>query len=544
MARDDTALYLVLAPEFGGTRFGHFDQLEVRLGSDAQRCHITLPESLGVAKEHCKVIRNQDNSLLVAPSERTAGVFVWKGDARRPVQIQTPTAVRSGDSFALVSPDGPKFFLEIGPLPASVLQARRSPARGRANLTAAKFAQEVRRFIVARLYTFSLVSLAGRAWHMVQSGMIWQPRFIISAMVIMSGWMMAAPAGCTAWWYSKKTVEVEEKANTCEQDLAYVKQLGKTGIENYTFDQLADQVTAGNIGAALAKNDELIGAVKRRAQALIGDVEPYSWIFDDTRDTVEDFVAFRTLVQKSESIDPYTKELLPFLAATRARTLGEWEKVLDSDEALTCGRGPIRLTYRQAKRLGMADVALDAYVGNDVDAVANNEEDRWARLKQTAAGNLEPEPPVLLPSNIANLNQQASEGCIVADGDDERANNGKLLKMLVAQIGRDVDGLPSAETGKAGVARIAKLYAADRPEVSFADAKAAQLSLLKPLNVALEGTPKKEWIIDRTAEVVARAMVLRCEAVLNKDAAKMEAIFGKLPNALPCLVLYYKLTKS
>lgn len=544
MARDDSALYLVLAPEFGGTRFGHFEQMEVRLGSDPQRCHITLPEALGVAKEHCKVLRNPDNSLLVAPSERTAGVFVWKGDARRPTQIQTPTAVRSGDAFALVSPDGPKFFLEIGPLPASVLQARRSPSSGRKNLTAAKFAQEIRRRISATLYTFSPVAMAARAWYMIQSGMIWQPRFIIGGLVLLSGWMMAAPAGCAAWWYSDKTAAVEEKANTCEQDLAYVKQLGKTGIENYTFDQLADQVTAGNIGAALAKNDDLITAVKRKAQTLIGDVEPYAWIFDDTRDTVDDFVAFRTLVQKNDAIDPYTKELLPFLAATRNRTLGDWEKGLDSDEALVCGRGPARLTYRQAKRLGMVDVQLDAYVGNDVEAVANNEEDRWARLKKTALANLEPEPAVLMPSTIANLNQQASEGCIVADGDDDRANNGKLSKMLTAQIGREVDGLPEPENGKAAVARIAKLFAADRPEVSFVDKKTAPLSLLKPLNVALEGTPKKEWIIDRTAEVVARAMVLRCEAVLNKDAAKMEAIFGKLPNALPCLVLYYKLTKS
>ncbi|MFT4978994.1 MAG: hypothetical protein ACI8S6_004904, partial [Myxococcota bacterium] len=39
--------YLSLTPEFGGTRFGPFEGLGVRLGADANRCHIVLPESLG-----------------------------------------------------------------------------------------------------------------------------------------------------------------------------------------------------------------------------------------------------------------------------------------------------------------------------------------------------------------------------------------------------------------------------------------------------------------------------------------------------------------
>ena len=54
------------------------------------------------------------------------------------------------------------------------------------------------------------------------------------------------------------------------------------------------------------------------------------------------------------------QELLPYLAATRNRTLGEWEKMMDSEDVQVCGRGPIRLTYRQGKRLGLEKVALDA----------------------------------------------------------------------------------------------------------------------------------------------------------------------------------------
>ena len=121
---NDLVLYLVLSPEFGGTRFGPFEGLEARLGSNKERSHITLPESLGVAKEHCKVIRQGPASLILAPTERTAAVYLWKGDARRPVQVQTPTAVRPGDSFSLVTPEGPRFFIELGELPQEIKDQR------------------------------------------------------------------------------------------------------------------------------------------------------------------------------------------------------------------------------------------------------------------------------------------------------------------------------------------------------------------------------------------------------------------------------------
>ena len=38
--------FLQLAPEFGGTKFGPFDQGEVRLGSDPSNSDITLPATL------------------------------------------------------------------------------------------------------------------------------------------------------------------------------------------------------------------------------------------------------------------------------------------------------------------------------------------------------------------------------------------------------------------------------------------------------------------------------------------------------------------
>ena len=54
---DTLVTYLRLTPEFGGTRFGPFEGVEIRLGSNGEQCHIVLPESLGVFPEHVKLVR-------------------------------------------------------------------------------------------------------------------------------------------------------------------------------------------------------------------------------------------------------------------------------------------------------------------------------------------------------------------------------------------------------------------------------------------------------------------------------------------------------
>ena len=120
----DLAIYLRLTPEFGGTRFGPFEQLETRLGSDDERCHIVLPESLGVLPVHAQVLRQGDNNTIVAPADRAATLFLWRQGERRPNQITSPTALRSGDGFSLVTADGPRFIMEIDVLPPEIQEER------------------------------------------------------------------------------------------------------------------------------------------------------------------------------------------------------------------------------------------------------------------------------------------------------------------------------------------------------------------------------------------------------------------------------------
>ena len=50
MAIEELVLYLRLSPEFGGTRFGHFEQRVVRLGSDPS-CDIAIAQGFGVVPD-------------------------------------------------------------------------------------------------------------------------------------------------------------------------------------------------------------------------------------------------------------------------------------------------------------------------------------------------------------------------------------------------------------------------------------------------------------------------------------------------------------
>ena len=538
---NDLVLYLVLSPEFGGTRFGPFEGLEARLGSSKERAHITLPESLGVAKEHCKVIRQGGASMILAPSERTAAVFLWKGDARRPVQVQTPTAVKPGDSFALVTPEGPRFFIELGELPPEVKAARAPSNRNRKNLTAGKFASAGRDLFLARLYTFSPVALFMRSWYFVKSGAIFQPRILILGAISLFGYVSSCGAMGGLFKYRSDFGKAKVEAEQCRESLSYAESIG-TNVENFNFDELAGSVTGSRaVGLALKKETALVGDVKAQAKKIMENPEMYAWLSEESA-RPEEFAKWRERVEKSDAFDPETKKLLPYLATNRGRVQGKWDKLLDSKEMEVCGRGPVRLTYRQAKNLGVETVALDAYVAGDATTIAADEVARTQLLSKTAeAAGLPP-----LDTNVASqadVVRQGEHTCVRADGDDDRESLPKVVSALEEQLGKNARFVPDVDGTFSSVARIAKFFAADLQGAKFVDAKKSPIDFTRGSPaVALQETAGGQWVLDRTAEVIARAIVLPCDAVLNGDKAKMENTFGALPDAVPCLVLNYRLT--
>jgi hypothetical protein len=538
---NDLVLYLVLAPEFGGTRFGPFEGLEARLGSSKERSHITLPESLGVAKEHCKVIRQGGASMILAPSERTAAVFLWKGDARRPVQVQTPTAVRPGDSFSLVTPEGPRFFIELGELPPEIKAARQPAHRSAKNLTAGKFASAGRDLLLARLYTLSPVSIAMRAWYFVKSGAIWQPRIILLGMISLFGYVASCGSLAGAFKFRSDANAAKADAEECKQSLAFAGNMGDN-IERYTFPQLASTIMAEiAIGEGLEKDDAFKGMVLAEAKSIAQDISPYAWMYEESKRPKE-FAQWREVVEKSEKLDPATKKLLPYLAAVRKRTQGEFDLVLDSKDAEVCGRGAVRMTWRQGRNLGLSNLMLDAFVPGDATPLIEDEVGRSQLLSKTAeAGG---DPP--LDGNLASTVERVRGGesaCVIAQGDDDRENESRVLKVIEEHLGRKADGVPDADTAFGPTARLTKFFAADLASARFAGASKPPINFGRGSPAqALRDVPGGKWPVEKAAEVIARAVVLPCEAVLNGERAKMEAIFGTLPDPITCLVLNYKLT--
>lgn len=541
MAQGDLVLYLVLSPEFGGTRFGPFEGLEARLGSNKDRCHITLPESLGVAKEHCKVIRQGGANMILAPSERTAAVYLWKGDARRPIQVQAPTAVKPGDSFALVTSEGPRFFIELGDLPPEMKAARAPARRGPQNLTAGRFGRAGLDLVLARLYTLSPVAIAMRGFYFIKSGAIWQPRIIIIGAIMLFGYFSTGVSACTAFKFKTDANKAVEEAETCKESLAYAGSIGND-VENFKFDELAVTVTGvRSVGLAMNKDKAFIGLVKTESKKILDNPDVYSWLYEDSA-RPEEFAKLRERIEKSDNFDPDTKRLLPFLAATRNRVQGQWGQTLDGANKTVCARGPARLSYRQAKNLGFANVALDAYVEGDATQISQDEVARTQLLSETAAAAGFPPLDTTVPSGVDAI-RQGERTCVRADGDDDRESIAKVVSLFEDSVGRSAKFVPDIDSPFVTVSRIAKIFAADIPGTRYADASKITLDFVKQSpTVVVADTPGGPWVLERTAEVIARAIVLSCDAALKGDAEKMEATFGKLPGPVPCLVLNYRLT--
>ncbi len=543
MPRDDLALYLLLSPEFGGTRFGPFEGLEVRLGSDRERCHIVLPETFGVSREHCKLIRQGDGGLILAAAERTAAVFVWKGDARRPTQIQTPTAVRPGDSFALVAPEGAKFTVEMAPLPAEMQAARQKHRRGRAGLTGEKLAREGWRMALARVWSIGPVGMVMRGWYLVKSGTLWQPRILITAAIAMFGYMAALAGSCSALKFKADAIAVESDLEQCQEAAGFAKGLGGSGIENSTFDQLAAKITGNEtLGLVLQKENALRALVEQKSKAMASDDNTvYEWMFREGSGATGEWIQWRERVAKSDSLDEFTKHVLPFAAAVRKRNETPWNMWLDVANKNTCLRGPARLTYRQARSLGLESVQLDAYKSGDATGLLADDAARAQLLAGTATDASEPLPDPAPASAVAQI-ATGSETCVYAVGDDDRDNPSRVLSALVKQLGPDASAVPDANNNSAGMGRIIKYYAADAPTNNYAGGT-PRLDFRNGLATPLKEDPNGEKIMEKAAEAVARSIVLPCMGTLNAPKAA-EGTFGRKADPIACLVLMYRLSQG
>ncbi|MCB9760087.1 MAG: hypothetical protein H6739_09660 [Alphaproteobacteria bacterium] len=545
------ALYLKLAPEFGGTRFGPFEGAEVRLGSDQANNDIVLPETLGVATAHVKVFRQADMGIIVAPVERTAAVFVWQGRAARPKQINTPVAVRPGDSFALVTAQGPRFIVEMDELPEEVKKKREAARRmpGRRRLTAGAFKDEGKRQAWVAVLTTGPGQIAQRAYTFVVSGAIFMPRNIIMILGVAGGYVMGGMAMCSNFSLRDQVEAATGKAEEKEKQVQLLEDLvNNKDSTDLRFEELARQITgATQLAAALKDDPKLTGMVKEKARLIFQNSNKYEWLVNPGagKRRANNFAEFRESLEQSD-LDGDTARLLTYAAAVPDLSQESWTRLTDSDGNDVCARGPLGLTYRQARNLGLT-ASLDAYIqGNSADFDGEgSREARKAKLSETAAAaNLSGDAiEEALDGESALIGIQTSrEFCLYMEGEDQRESVSRITRAIERHMGDDGLKLPSTDVNYGITARLAKLYVADLATVDFNDRREPGFDLTPAApGAVLEGN-RGTWVLERSADTIARAMALPCVAVLNYGSeGGLDTTFGDLPNPISCLVLDWKL---
>ena len=279
---DIIGTYLQLAPEFGGTEFGPYEDLEVTLGADHTSCHIHIPADFGTFPIHAKLVRQSSTDIILTPSDQAAEIYLFRDGARRPEVIQGPTKLKNKDSFSLVTPKGPRFILVLKELPPEIVKqredARSFAVTGKKRLTAKSMKTEAKRQIWTQILVFGPMQILQRAITFVKSGAIYQPRNIFMGITILTGYIMALSSCHSNKQLQTTVVKTETKLQSCQDDKRDMQ-----SMKDGDFDKIFNIYTSiwGPDSETLARslNDDKVlnELVKKEARALFNSSRE-SWL--------------------------------------------------------------------------------------------------------------------------------------------------------------------------------------------------------------------------------------------------------------------------
>jgi hypothetical protein len=517
MAKSQT--FLQLAPEFGGTKFGPFDQVEIRLGSDPGNSDITLPEALGVAPQHLKLLKQQDDSYILAPVERTAAVYHFRAGSPRPKQVLAPTAIASGDGFALVTPEGPRFAVLVEKNAAQIAksvaesQGPKFPLNFNPNNRWTRgLWNEVKRRGFAAVFTTRLGNLFMRMSMMVRSGAIFSPVYVVSGILLMSGWLFTGGSSCSLYRMSKQRNQVQAKLQTCQDQLGVSASGegddGDPTVQDLTKVVLEDPEWKGTMDA----DADLYAAYTKALREVFSTPEKYKWVYTKK---ASPYTAFKGALTATGMPDALVRSLA--FAAAGPQSERPFAIVQDSEGAEVCGRGPLGLTYRQAYQLGMTlqpDGLADRSLAESQDLAAMR-----SLLDATtkSAGATVTYRDDLVQTTGAEL--QGGMACVYVDGEDDRTDPNKIARALQQNLGASVTKkLPSEGSAFWISSRLVMLYAFDMKahaleEVAF-DATKSPSMQLSTRNVKKE---RISFAIESAGRVMARAAAVPCIARFDRE---------------------------
>lgn len=531
-----TVTFLQLSQEFGGTRFGPFQGVEVRLGSDPSRNDITLPEALGVASEHVKILKQQDGSFILAPIDRTAAVYYWRAGSSKPKQITTPMAVQSGDGFSLVTAEGPRFYIMVE-IDRAAIEAAAKESQGpgmsmpNVNAKAGGVVREIKRVGMAKFFTTKIGHYAQNGWRFVSTGQMFSPVYIVLGMTMFSGWLFAGGAACTALSFNSTKGQYQEQLTNCRDQLGVVD--GEDG--DPTVPGLTKKILIDRTWTSTIENDQdLYKAYAENLKVIFSDPSRYEWVYSKKG---SDFDKFKSALEKTGM--PENLARVVAYASARPGVSRDWDVVVDSEDAEVCGRGPLALTYAQAWRLGVTNVQMDAFV--DRATASSNDLEKHAEVLRKTASRID--APTELDQDLirtAGAQLQGGGECLYVEGTDDRTDPVELANAIQRKLGASVTaGLPRESEQYWIASRLVKLYTLDftRPlpdELKF-DAKQAPSTTMTLEQVKAS---RKTFAINQAAAIIARAVAIPCLATLDKETRRAPPSFmWELPNLGSCAIV-------
>lgn len=548
-----TETYLELAPEFGGTRFGPFKGMEIRLGSDPSSNDIVLPENLGVLPQHVKLISQGDGSFIVAPVERTAGVFTYRagGSAKQvtsPIAIQGASDAYSADSFSVVTPEGPRFY---------VLQIMQQPEAKSKN---SQFDQAKKRLSGKSLFSelkrqglvMFLTTQGGQQFQrwgtFIKTGAILRPRFLIGGAVVVAGWLFAGGIGLVACQAAVGGAKAENQLEQCKQEVIVLGGGGENGptLESYTARVLGSPGAPNNKWkSALRQDTEFAQAYRKELAALLGNErtrDRLKWVY---KRPGSDFVKTKNAM----SAAGWPEDLVRVFAYTAAipgnTTERRWTFLEDDGYGNeVCARGPMAVTWRQATQLGVGGVSPDAVMSyNDYGAAGEAEKTAAIQANSALLRNFTPAESY---DAIANFNADNDNNmvCLAAEpqGDeptDPRAtpNLPDFISAISGKVGPNASGVPSMDAGVGVLTRLLRFYAADYrgnfSKVNLGGSDSVPSLMLNDTKAI------KPHAMAKAAQTLAKAVAIPCLARLDPEFADLplDKTIGVAPEPLDCIII-------
>lgn len=524
------AKFLDLSPSFGGQPFGPFRGSAIRLGSDGDRCHITIPATLGAAPVHLQVLEEGPDHHLLAPVDASAAVYLFRQGQGAGIRVTGPTAIVGGDSFSIASPEGPRFTLRIvheepiagsGPDPA---EAGGSWQTGRG------IAEEIGRRGFAAAVTTRLGHTAMRVWAFLRTGQFLQPVYLVSGLVLLSGWLLGGAALFGAWRTSVAQSSSGAALADCRDQLAVAR--ATRSDRDPTVPELVGRVLdVPTLAGSLDSDIALREAYLDQMAVVRADPTASSWLYTDDRSS---FAELRTALLTAGLPAPLVRTLAFTAAHAPDRA---WHVVRDSDGHEVCGRGPLALTYRHAAGLGLRarpDALVSAALARGGDLPAQRQALAETLARAGAAETLGGGEIVVRGADI-----QGGRQCMHLDGPDERSDVRALAQALARHVGPAAPGFPPEGRSQWVVARLAGLHAL---EFGGVDHEATTFDGRTPISVRLQalgvGPTRAEYALAGAARALAWAAGSACQARISRGADGIPPWFLDLtPRLGDCAVL-------